>query len=63
MITFTFAVIFAALAVLSFACGAMYAADPLPAYVVAILFVVAAGLFVAQMLSERTEYAVPPVVK
>ena len=59
MTAFFLAVLCLALAILSAVCGLLYASEPIPAYAVAVLFVVAACLFVAQMMSERREYSVP----
>ena len=59
MIPFFCALLSLALAIVSAVCGLLYASEPLPAYAIAVLFLVAACLFVAQMMSERREYSVP----
>ena len=59
MIPITFALLCLALSIVSAVCGYLYASEPIPAYAIAVLFAVAACLFVAQALSERQEYSVP----
>ena len=63
MIPFLCCVLCLALSIISAVCGLLYASEPIPAYAIAVLFVVAACLFVAQMMSERREYSVPPSPK